>query len=79
MFGGLFKYQNKQFSKGLTMLCAYWLPREVVDDPSMEAFKARLNGALGSLIWWVVALPVTRGWNWVGCEVPSSLSHSLIL
>ncbi|KFZ61189.1 hypothetical protein N321_08089, partial [Antrostomus carolinensis] len=26
------------------------LPREVVDAPSLEAFKARLNGALGSLI-----------------------------
>ncbi|KFZ57187.1 hypothetical protein N321_07865, partial [Antrostomus carolinensis] len=26
------------------------LPREVVNDPSPEAFKARLDGALGSLI-----------------------------
>ncbi|KFO74486.1 hypothetical protein N303_02878, partial [Cuculus canorus] len=26
------------------------LPREVVDAPSLEAFKARLDGALGSLI-----------------------------
>ncbi|KFZ54320.1 hypothetical protein N321_07504, partial [Antrostomus carolinensis] len=25
------------------------LPREVVDAPSLEAFKARLDGALGSL------------------------------
>ncbi|KFO79629.1 hypothetical protein N303_03523, partial [Cuculus canorus] len=28
----------------------YRLPREVVDAPSLEAFKARLDGALGSLI-----------------------------
>ncbi|KFZ56539.1 hypothetical protein N321_11120, partial [Antrostomus carolinensis] len=30
----------------------YWnrLPREVMDAPSLEAFKARLDGALGSLI-----------------------------
>ncbi|KFZ58746.1 hypothetical protein N321_01387, partial [Antrostomus carolinensis] len=30
----------------------YWLrlPREAVDAPSLEAFKARLDGALGSLI-----------------------------
>ncbi|KFU99405.1 hypothetical protein N339_00420, partial [Pterocles gutturalis] len=26
------------------------LPREVVDAPSLEAFKARLDGALGSLL-----------------------------
>ncbi|KFO69616.1 hypothetical protein N303_08713, partial [Cuculus canorus] len=26
------------------------LPREVVDAPSLEVFKARLDGALGSLI-----------------------------
>ncbi|KFZ56523.1 hypothetical protein N321_07491, partial [Antrostomus carolinensis] len=26
------------------------LPREVVDTPFLEAFKARLDGALGSLI-----------------------------
>ena len=27
------------------------LPREVVDAPSLEVFKARLDAALGSLIW----------------------------
>ncbi|KFV06857.1 hypothetical protein N339_02410, partial [Pterocles gutturalis] len=26
------------------------LPREAVDAPSLEAFKARLDGALGSLL-----------------------------
>ncbi|KFP14342.1 hypothetical protein Z169_07305, partial [Egretta garzetta] len=26
------------------------LPREVVDDPSLEAFKARLDGALSNLV-----------------------------
>ena len=30
------------------------LPKEVVDAPSLEAFKARLDVALGSLIWWLV-------------------------
>ena len=29
------------------------LPRLVVDVPSLEAFKARLNGALGCLLWWL--------------------------
>ena len=30
----------------------YWnrLPREVVDAPCLEVFKARLDGALGSLV-----------------------------
>ena len=27
-----------------------WLPKEVVDAPSLEAFKARLDVALGSLL-----------------------------
>ena len=32
----------------------YWnkLPRDVVDAPSLEVFKARLDGALGSLGWY---------------------------
>jgi len=36
------------------------LPREAGDVPSLEAFKARLNGALGSLIYWM-ATPQTGG------------------
>jgi len=28
------------------------LPGEAVDAPSLEAFKARLDGAQGSLVWW---------------------------
>ena len=27
-----------------------WLPREVVDAPSLEVFKARLDEALGNLV-----------------------------
>ena len=27
------------------------LPREVVDAPSLEVFKARLDGALDNLVW----------------------------
>ena len=34
------------------------LPREVVDASSLEVFKARLDGALVSLIWWEVSLPM---------------------
>ena len=36
----------------------YRLPREVVDAPSLDAFKARLDVAVGSLAWWLVTLPV---------------------
>ncbi len=41
------------------------LPREAVDAPSREVFKARLDGASGSLVrcyvWRLVALPVVGG------------------
>ena len=37
------------------------LPREVVDDPFLEAFKARLDVALGSLVWWLVTLHIAGG------------------
>ena len=30
------------------------LPRDTVDAPSLEAFKARLDRALGILIYWLV-------------------------
>jgi len=34
------------------------LPKQVVDAPSLEAFKARLDVALGSLVWWLVTLHI---------------------
>ena len=37
------------------------LPREVVDAPSLEAFKARLDVALGSLVWWLATLHIAGG------------------
>jgi len=55
-----------------------WMPR-----PSLEVFKARLDGALGSLvqyeIWKLVALPVSGGWSSMIPEVPSNPRHSVIL
>ena len=38
--------------------CWHRLLREAVGDLPLEAFKARLNGDLGSLIWWVATLPM---------------------
>jgi len=37
------------------------MPKEGVDAPSLEAFKARLDGALGSLVWWLAAPAHSRG------------------
>ena len=37
------------------------LPKEAVDAPSLEAFKARLDVALGSLVWWLVTLHIAGG------------------
>ena len=44
-------------------LVTHWnrLPKEVVDAPSLEAFKARLDVALGSLVWWLVTLHIAGG------------------
>jgi len=42
---------------------SHWnrLPKEVVDAPSLQAFKARLDVALGSLVWWLVTLHIAGG------------------
>ena len=32
------------------------LPKEAVDAPFLKAFKARLDVALGSLVWWLATL-----------------------
>ena len=37
------------------------LPKEVLDAPSLEAFKARLNVGLGILVWWLVILHISGG------------------
>ena len=33
------------------------------DAFSLEAFKARLDVALGSLVWWLATLHIAGGWN----------------
>ena len=37
------------------------LPKEAVDAPFLEAFKARLDVALGSLVCWLVTLHIAGG------------------
>jgi len=41
----------------------YSEPREAVDAPSLDMFQVRSDGALGSLTWWVAALPMAAGWK----------------
>jgi len=38
------------------------LPKEAVDTSSLDVLKARLDGALGSLIWWE-ATSSGAGWS----------------
>jgi len=52
----------KESCKG-TKQIIHWsrLPKEVVDAPSLEAFKARLDVALDSLVWWLATLHIAGG------------------
>ena len=36
------------------------LPKEVVDTPSLETSKARLDVALGSPVWWLTTLHIAQ-------------------
>jgi len=49
--------RRKFFTQRVVM---HWdmLPKEVVDAPSLEACKARLDVALGSLVWWLATLHI---------------------
>jgi len=55
------------------------LPKEVVDAPSLEAFRARLDVALGSLGCWLATLHIAGGWNWMIVVVLFNPGHSMIL
>jgi len=37
------------------------LPREAVAAPSLTVFKARLDGALSTLVWWKMSLLMAEG------------------
>ena len=55
------------------------LPKEAVNAPSLQAFKARLDVALGSLGCWLVTLHIAGGWNWMSIVVLCNPGHSRIL
>ena len=52
--------RRKLFTQRVLM---HWnrLPKEAVDVLSLESFKARLDVALGSLVWWLVTLHIAGG------------------
>ena len=60
--GNGFKLKEGRFRLDMRVV-RHWnrLPREAVDAPSLEVFKARLDGALSSLVWWKVSLPMAGG------------------
>ena len=39
------------------------LLRGTVDSPTLEALKARLDGAFSNLIKWEVSVPIAEDWN----------------
>ena len=56
------------------------LPKEAVDAPSQQAFKVRLDVALGSLGCWLVTLHIAGGgWNSTSIVGLFNPGHSTIL
>jgi len=55
------------------------LPKEAVDAPSLEAFKARPDVALGSLVCWLATLHIAGGWNWMIIVVLLNPGHFRVL
>jgi len=55
------------------------LPKEAVDAPSLQAFKARLDVALGSLGCWLATLHIAGGWNWMSIVALFNPGHSVML
>jgi len=57
-------------------------PKEAVDAPSLEAFKARLDVALGSLVWQLATLHIAgglKGDDHCGPFQPRSFYDTMIL
>ena len=67
--GGVFKLRQGRFGLDIRKkffiqtVVTHWnrLPKEVVDAPSLEAFKARLDMALGSLVQQLATLHIAGG------------------
>jgi len=65
--GNSFKLRQERFRLDMRRtfftqrVVTHWnrLPKEVVDAPSMDTFKDRLDVALGILVWWLATLHIT--------------------
>jgi len=65
----------------LQRVVTHWnrLPKEVVDAPSLQAFKARLDVALGSLVCWLATLHTAGSWNWMSTVGLFNPGHPKVL
>ena len=70
---------NKKFFTARVVRHWSRLPSEAVNAPSLEVFKARLDGAVSNLLWRDVLLHTAGGWNWMILKVPSNPNRSVIL
>jgi len=70
--------RKKFFTQRVVTQWNRW-PKEAVDAPSLEAFKARLDVALGSLGCWLVALHIAGGWNWMSIVILFNPGHPMVL
>ena len=55
------------------------MPKEAVDAPSLQAFKARLDVALGSLGCWLATLHIAGGWNSMFIVILFNPGHSMVV
>jgi len=55
------------------------LLREVVDAPSLETFKARLDGTVSNLIRLKLSLLTAGDWARWSLRVPSNPKHSVLI
>ena len=74
-------HAKKNRTQTLTPLRFDWnrLPKEAVDASSLQAFKARLDVALGSLVCWLATLHIAGGWNWMSTVLLFNPGHSMSL
>ena len=64
--GGMGRFRYDISGKSFTLTVErHWnrLPKEAVDAPFLQAFKARLDVALGSLVCWSSTLHIAGGSN----------------
>jgi len=55
------------------------VPSSVVDAPSLDALKARQDGAVSNQDWGEVSLPSAGGWSWMTLKVPTNPNRSVVL